>query len=108
MNITHHPYVSTSHLISLYMTQKGMEEAPKLLRSPSFKLNIKLGWFNHLKGWKPPSTNALNPTPHTKHFYKEKSQCGGSTYFLHLSNHRGREAYRAASAERKVECQSLL
>jgi hypothetical protein len=56
------------------MTQKGMEEAPKPLRSPSLKINIKLGLFNHLTSPQSPSTSPQIPTSHTKDFYKEKSQ----------------------------------
>jgi hypothetical protein len=82
MNITLTFAFQSSHLISLYMTQKGMEEAPKPLKIPSLKLNIKLGLFNHLTNPQDPSTSPQNPstnpqkpTPHTKNFYKEKLQC---------------------------------
>jgi hypothetical protein len=61
------------------MTQKGMEEAPKPLRIPSLKLNIKLGLFNHLKNSQDPSKahkthQQAHKTPHfTQRIFTRKN-----------------------------------
>jgi hypothetical protein len=85
MNLT--LFVSLNFTIDLpYMNQNSMEVAIIPLRIPSLKLNIKLGLFNHLTNPQSPSKSPQNPTPHSKDFYKEKSQCECQEWLQHAQH----------------------